>query len=41
MLGGASGAVAGLVAITAACGTVGPMGSIVIGAAASLACVGA
>ena len=39
MLGGASGAVAGLVAITPACGSVGPMGSIVIGAAASLACV--
>ncbi|NII10619.1 ammonium transporter [Oleiagrimonas sp. C23AA] len=39
MLGGASGAVAGLVAITPACGTVGPMGSIAIGAAASLACV--
>jgi Amt family ammonium transporter len=39
MLGGASGAVAGLVAITPACGTVGPMGSILIGAAASLACV--
>ncbi|TAL82704.1 MAG: ammonium transporter [Rhodanobacter sp.] len=39
MLGGASGAVAGLVAITPACGTVGPMGSIAIGAAASLFCV--
>ncbi len=39
MVGGASGAVAGLVAITPACGTVGPMGSIAIGAAASLACV--
>jgi Amt family ammonium transporter len=39
MLGGASGAVAGLVAITPACGTVGPMGAIVIGAVASLACV--
>jgi len=38
MLGGASGAVAGLVAITPACGTVGPMGSIVIGAIASLVC---
>jgi Amt family ammonium transporter len=31
MLGAASGCVAGLVAITPACGTVGPMGSIVIG----------
>ncbi len=39
MVGGASGAVAGLVAITPACGTVGPLGSIAIGAAASLACV--
>jgi Amt family ammonium transporter len=39
MLGGASGAVAGLVAITPACGTVGPMGSIIIGVAASLFCV--
>jgi Amt family ammonium transporter len=32
MLGAASGAVAGLVAITPACGFVGPMGAIVIGA---------
>jgi len=39
MVGGASGAVAGLVAITPACGTVGPMGSLVIGALASVACV--
>ncbi len=39
MLGGASGAVAGLVAITPACGTVGPMGSLVIGALASIFCV--
>jgi Amt family ammonium transporter len=31
MLGAASGAVAGLVAITPACGFVGPMGAIVIG----------
>ena len=31
MLGAASGAIAGLVAITPACGWVGPMGSIVIG----------
>ena len=39
MVGGASGAVAGLVGITPACGTVGPMGAIVIGAVASLCCV--
>lgn len=39
MLGGASGAVAGLVGITPACGTVGPMGAIVIGALASACCV--
>jgi len=39
MLGGASGAVAGLVGITPACGTVGPMGAIVIGAACGLACL--
>jgi len=39
MLGGASGAVAGLVGITPACGTVGPMGAIVVGAVASLCCV--
>jgi Amt family ammonium transporter len=39
MVGGASGAVAGLVAITPACGTVGPMGSLVIGILASVACV--
>ena len=39
MLGGASGAVAGLVAITPACGTVGPLGSMVIGALASVGCV--
>lgn len=38
MLGGASGAVAGLVAITPACGTAGPMGSIVLGLIAGLAC---
>jgi Amt family ammonium transporter len=36
MLGAASGAVAGLVAITPACGFVGPMGAIVIGAAGGL-----
>lgn len=39
MLGGASGVVAGLVGITPACGTVGPMGSIAIGVLASLCCV--
>jgi ammonium transporter, Amt family len=36
MLGAASGAVAGLVAITPACGFVGPMGAIVIGAVGGL-----
>ena len=39
MLGAASGAVAGLVAITPACGYVGPMGAIVIGAAAGVVCL--
>ena len=39
MLGGASGAVAGLVAITPACGFVGPMGALVIGLAAGLVCL--
>ncbi|HEX7012299.1 MAG TPA: ammonium transporter [Steroidobacteraceae bacterium] len=39
MLGAASGAVAGLVAITPACGWVGPMGAIVIGALAGLVCL--
>ena len=39
MLGAASGAVAGLVAITPACGTVGPMGGIVIGLAAGFVCL--
>ena len=38
MLGAASGAVAGLVAITPACGSVGPMGGIVIGLAAGFVC---
>jgi Amt family ammonium transporter len=38
MLGGASGAVAGLVAITPACGFVGPMGSLAVGAAAAIIC---
>jgi ammonium transporter, Amt family len=39
MIGAASGAVAGLVAITPACGWVGPMGSIVIGLLAGLVCL--
>ena len=39
MLGAASGAVAGLVAITPACGNVGLMGAIVIGFIAGLACL--
>ena len=39
MLGAASGAVAGLVAITPACGFVGPMGAIVIGLLAGLFCL--
>ncbi|WP_031431769.1 MULTISPECIES: ammonium transporter [Methylomicrobium] len=39
MLGAASGAVAGLVAITPACGSVGPMGGIVIGLVAGLLCL--
>ena len=39
MLGAASGAVAGLVAITPACGSVGPMGGIVIGAVAGFVCL--
>ncbi|WP_395540740.1 ammonium transporter [Neotabrizicola sp. sgz301269] len=38
MLGAASGMVAGLVAITPACGTTGPMGAIVLGFVASAAC---
>jgi Amt family ammonium transporter len=38
MLGAASGAVAGLVAITPACGFVGPMGAIVIGLLVSPVC---
>jgi ammonium transporter, Amt family len=39
LLGGASGMVAGLVAITPACGWVGPMAAIVIGAAAGFVCL--
>jgi Amt family ammonium transporter len=40
MLGGASGAVAGLVAVTPAAGVSGPLGAMLLGAAASLACYG-
>jgi ammonium transporter, Amt family len=40
MLGGASGAVAGLVAVTPAAGAAGPIGSILLGIAASLVCYG-
>jgi len=39
MLGGASGAVAGLVAVTPACGFVGPMGALVIGMLAGMICL--
>jgi len=39
MLGAASGAIAGLVAITPACGFVGPMGSIALGVLAGLVCL--
>ncbi|HEX4986954.1 MAG TPA: ammonium transporter [Burkholderiales bacterium] len=38
MLGAASGAVAGLVAITPACGFIGPMGAIVLGIVAGIVC---
>ena len=38
LLGAASGAVAGLVAITPACGNAGPMGAIVLGAIAGVVC---
>ncbi len=38
MLGGASGAVAGLVAITPACAFVGPMGAIILGLIAGVVC---
>jgi ammonium transporter, Amt family len=40
MLGGASGAVAGLVAVTPAAGAIGPIGAILLGLAASLVCYG-
>jgi len=39
MLGGASGAVAGLVCITPACGFVGPMGALVMGLIAGIVCL--
>ncbi|HUR43451.1 MAG TPA: ammonium transporter [Aestuariivirga sp.] len=39
LLGGASGMIAGLVAITPACGWVGPAAAILIGAAAGLVCL--
>jgi Amt family ammonium transporter len=39
MLGAASGAVAGLVAITPACGFVGPMGALVIGLVSGVVCL--
>jgi Amt family ammonium transporter len=38
MLGAASGMVAGLVAVTPACGTIGPVGAIALGAIASSVC---
>ncbi len=38
MLGAASGMIAGLVAVTPACGTIGPVGAIVLGALASGGC---
>lgn len=38
LLGGASGAVAGLVGVTPAAGTSGPLGAILLGAASALAC---
>ncbi|MDZ4097420.1 MAG: ammonium transporter, partial [Methylophilaceae bacterium] len=39
MLGAASGAVSGLVAITPACGSVGPMGAIIIGLVGGFLCL--
>jgi Amt family ammonium transporter len=38
MLGAASGVVAGLVAVTPACGYIGPVGAIILGAVASIFC---
>jgi Amt family ammonium transporter len=40
MLGGASGAVGGMVAVTPAAGASGPVGAMLLGVAASLACYG-
>ncbi|MCW3796198.1 ammonium transporter [Sphingomonas sp. BN140010] len=40
LLGGASGAIAGLVAVTPAAGISGPLGAILLGVVASLACYG-
>jgi ammonium transporter, Amt family len=40
MLGGASGAVAGLVAVTPAAGVSGPIGAVLLGLSASLVCYG-
>ena len=39
MLGAASGAVAGLVAVTPACGFIGPMGALLLGAIAGFVCL--
>src|SRR5690606_5177442 len=39
MLGAASGAVAGLVAITPACGSVGPMGALILGLLSGFICL--
>jgi len=39
MLGAASGAVAGLVAITPACGSVGPIGAVIIGLLSGFVCL--
>jgi Amt family ammonium transporter len=38
MLGAVSGVIAGLVAVTPACGTIGPIGAIALGAVASVGC---
>ncbi|MCB1342904.1 MAG: ammonium transporter [Pseudooceanicola sp.] len=38
MLGAASGMISGLVAVTPACGSIGPVGAIVLGALASIGC---
>ncbi|HEY0411724.1 MAG TPA: ammonium transporter [Allosphingosinicella sp.] len=40
LLGGASGAIAGLVAVTPAAGTAGPLGAILLAAAAAIVCYG-